>query len=248
MVKTKKVLLLVEGEKVEKELFDHLYTLYGLKHIEIVSYKTNIYAFYNRLRKDFSDRQGNIDFDSIDLPLFLNDYLKINSDNPLSEVDFSDIILIFDFDPHDPQFHRDSLIELLENFDNSTDKGKLFLNYPMVESYKHVDNLNDDSFLKTTVTLENIKLRHGKTSAYKKMVDESSCVGEIKLLDKKTTNSLMELHRKKLNYLTQGLNFNDLNKYRLLCEKQCSKLSSEKLIWVINTSLLHMLDEYGYIN
>lgn len=121
-----KILLLVEGEKVEKDLFQHLYSLYGIDNIEIIAYKTNIYAFYNRLKKDYPDSDGDIEFEFIDIPLFLNEYFDLDEENLLNEADFSDIILIFDFDPHDPQFDALKLKVLLDNFSDSTERGKLF--------------------------------------------------------------------------------------------------------------------------
>lgn len=131
----------------EKELFKHLYELYGKHYVEIIAYKTHVYAFYNRLKKDYSDELGNISFEYIDLPLFLNDYLDLSEDEVLNESDFSDIILIFDFDPHDPQYDPDKLSDLLGNFSESTGRGMLYINYPMVESYKDITSLEDPLFI-----------------------------------------------------------------------------------------------------
>lgn len=245
-----KILLLVEGEKVEKELFQHFYNLYGIENVDIVAYKTHVYAFYHRLKNDYHDDQGNIDFDFIDLPLFLNDYLKLDGEDLLNESDFRDIILIFDFDPHDEQFDQEKLNILLENFSDSTGRGKLYLNYPMIESFKHVNSLEDHQlFNQSSVHIDILKERHRKTSAYKVVVDSGTCINEIEDIDNSIANALMKLHNDKLNYLLENENVSceDENRYKLFCSVQCDKLKQENLIWILNTSLLHMLEEYGYI-
>ncbi|WP_410491437.1 hypothetical protein QMA40_01925 [Bacillus thuringiensis] len=242
-----KILLLVEGEKVEKDLFQHFYSLYGIDNIEIIAYKTNIYAFYNRLKKDYPDSDGNIEFEFIDIPLFLNEYFDLDEENLLNEADFSDIILIFDFDPHDPQFDALRLKVLLDNFSDSTERGKLFLNYPMIESFKHIHSLADPLFNDSTVHIDVLKRRVGGTSGYKRLVDSSSCIGQIHTIDSNQANILLKMHNAKLEYLLEGLDYEEEEKYKILCDKQCDKLKDEDGMYVINTSLLHMLEEYGLI-
>ncbi|MGF2614601.1 hypothetical protein FZC84_20595 [Rossellomorea vietnamensis] len=243
-----KVLLLVEGEKVEKDLFNHFYNLYNIDNVEIVAYKTNIYAFYNRLKKDFPNGDGKIDFDYIDIPLFLNDYFNLQGDQLLNEYDFRDIILIFDYDPQDPSYSSDILIELITNFSNSTELGKLYLNYPMVESFKDISSLEEDEkFELLTVPFETVKNKIGKVSEYKKMVDNKTCITNISDINVEMGNKLLNLHASKLKLII-GEGVEEEKKYRNLCVLQCYKFDAEKLIWVINTSILHMLDEYGLIS
>ncbi|MGE7673776.1 hypothetical protein ACQKMV_09395 [Lysinibacillus sp. NPDC094403] len=246
-VEKSKVLLLVEGEKVEKELFQHFYYLYGIENVEIVAYKTHIYAFYNRLKKDYSDEEGNIDFEFIDLPLFLNDYLELDGADLLNEADFRDIILVFDFDPHDSQFDQNKLDILLDNFSDSTGRGKLYLNYPMIESFKNIESLEDPLFNKTTVHIDDLKKRYKGTSGYKQIVESTTCICNIEDIDTSIANALLKLHNNKLNYLLKNLSYEEESKYKLFCTVQCDKLEKESLIWVLNTSLLHMLEEYGYV-
>jgi len=45
-----KILVLVEGEKTDVKLMEHLLTIYGIdKNHQIVSYKTNIYDLYDKM-------------------------------------------------------------------------------------------------------------------------------------------------------------------------------------------------------
>lgn len=246
----KKVLLIVEGEKAEKELFTRFYHLYRIDTVEIVAYKTHIYAFYNRLKNDYGDKNGCIDYDNIDLPLFMNDYLGLREEELLNESDFSDIILIFDFDPQDPQFDPNILTELIEHYNESTDKGKLYINYPMLESFQDMETIYDRTFETSTVDLATLTTKIGKTNKYKKHVEERSFLNRIDDIDKTIGNGLIKLHYHKTNYLLQQMNgdFDDKNPdLQKICMIQCDKLRNEQLIWILNTSLLHLYIEYGYI-
>ncbi|MER1987793.1 MAG: hypothetical protein ABS948_18100 [Solibacillus sp.] len=238
-----KILLLVEGEKTEKELFSHLYEIYGINDVEIISYKTHIYAFYHRLFNDYSV-DGVIDFDFIDIPLFLNDYFSLEGEEILNESDFRDIILIFDFDPHDPSYDADKLEILVENFNESTDKGKLYINYPMIESYKDITSLEDGSFNNSEVTLEDLKKRSRGTSYYKRLVDSRTCITDIQLLDGEKIKDIILVHQKKLEYIL-GDKYEEFEKYKSLCNLQCEKVSNDNSLWILNTSILHMLEQYG---
>lgn len=240
-----KILLVVEGEKVEKELFEHFYKLYQLNNVQIVAYKTNIYHFYNRLKKDFSNASGEIEYEFIDLPLFLNDYLNLEEEQKLNTYDFKDKILIFDFDPHDPQYSEAKIMELIENFSNSTDLGKLYINYPMIESYKDIENYNVDEFVKRTIHIDDLQ-KVGRLSGYKKIVDKRTCIKRIRDIDETIANQLFQLNREKFEVMVNEP-YIEAENHDKLCEIQCQKLATTREIAVINTSILHLYDEYGEI-
>ena len=232
-----KILLLVEGEKLDVELLERFYDLYNKSNVELVSYKTNIYRFHKRLKKDFSNEFGEIDYDSIDLPLFLNDYLRPPEEKRLNDSDFIEKILVFDFDPQDPLYSSETLSELIGNFSNSTENGKLYLNYPMVESFRDMKSLDDDEFINSTVDLEILKQKK-----YKDEVNKKSCIKQIKDIDVEIGSKLMDLHNQKVDMITS---IDSEDKYLNLCKIQCEKLEVENLTWIVNTSTLHLLDEYG---
>ncbi|TOP22640.1 hypothetical protein CGH19_24830, partial [Vibrio parahaemolyticus] len=53
----------------------------------------------------------------------------------------------FDYDAHVPNSSNEKIKELLNFFSEETDKGKLFISYPMIESMKCISDLsNDDLF------------------------------------------------------------------------------------------------------
>lgn len=240
-----KILLLVEGKRIEPKLFQHFYNLYEIRNLKIVSYCANLYALYHRLKSDYADANGNIEYEFIDLPLFINDYLQLEGDDRLDKNNFREILLVFDFDPQDPSYTREKLLELLMNFSNSTENGKLYINYPMVESYKDIDSFVGGSFHNSTVHFKDVQRAGSGKNKYKKLVNSRTCIPEISKINKFVGNEIIKLHNSKLNSLVVGEVSSSDEKYMELCKKQCLKLRDEAAIWIINTSILHFLHEYG---
>ena len=134
---TGEILVLVEGARTDVRLMEHLLKIYGIDHRHrLVSYNTNIYALYNSMFR-YADPS------SLDILL----HLKSRESDPIKKAIFdkrySEILLIFDFEPHDPQFSEDIIREMAEFFIESTDMGKLYINYPMVEAFYHMKNIPD---------------------------------------------------------------------------------------------------------
>jgi len=69
---------------------------------------------------------------------------------------YSDILLIFDFDPHDPQFSDYKISEMINFFVESSDMGKLYLNYPMVEAFYHMKSIPDEEYNSYTVSMDEL--------------------------------------------------------------------------------------------
>lgn len=83
--------------------------------------------------------------DPEDIVSILKNKLIADKDNPLKEIrrrsDFSQVYLFFDYDSHNNKNQNisDSQIQKMLDFFNeeSSDYGKLFINYPMVESIRY---------------------------------------------------------------------------------------------------------------
>lgn len=135
------ILFVFEGENREPTLFKTLEYLYFSENtqVRICSYKNNIYDLYKRMNETDEPE---------DIITILKSKLIADKDNPLKEIrrrsDFSQIYLFFDYDSHNnsEQSVSDSQIqEMLDFFDDeSSDFGKLFINYPMVESIRYAKN------------------------------------------------------------------------------------------------------------
>ena len=88
------------------------------------------------------------------------------------ESDFSEVYLFFDYDPHSQQsvnHLNENLAKMLEYFDNETEHGKMYVNYPMIEAIRYTKLLPDSDFYSYTENLEecgNFKQMAAKFSGY----------------------------------------------------------------------------------
>lgn len=142
-----KILVLVEGQKTDPKLMKHLLEVYDIDQShEIVSYNTNIYTLYNEMFQDG-------DPDSLDILQILKEHEKDDTIRELLNQRFSDILLIFDLDPQDPLYAPEKVLTMMNYFVESSDMGKLYLNYPMVESFYHMKNIPDEEYNSYTVSM-----------------------------------------------------------------------------------------------
>ena len=136
-----KILVLVEGSRTDMRLMNHLFNIFKIDaKYEIVSYNTNIYVLYNEMF--YEGKPGDMDI--------LQVLIACESDESrkrIFEQDFTDIVLIFDLDPQDSQFTCDKITAMVNHFTESTDMGKLYLNYPMVEAFYHMTKIPDHDYI-----------------------------------------------------------------------------------------------------
>lgn len=138
--RVRKILLLVEGEKLEVKLIEKAFQEYKLDlNYSIYPYSTNIYDLYERMFKGNEN-----DLDALDL---LGVLKERDPSNTILDEEFSDILLIFDYEPQDHLFSEERIKLMLNYFNESTDNGKLYINYPMCESFKHLKSDPDEEYI-----------------------------------------------------------------------------------------------------
>lgn len=138
---------------------------------------------------------------------------------------------------------------MAEYFDDETDpsKGKLYINYPMMESYRDSDSFYDNQFVYNTIALSDIP-------SYKSIVSHKRLSGyDINEYSKENYTDLMRMHVNKLAYLSEKSDYKNLaySEYLSLSseekiaavQKKC--IAERSYIHVINTSLFFLLDYYG---
>lgn len=154
--KRRKILILVEGAKTDVRLMEHLLKIYkiDIKH-EIVSYNTNIYTLY----KDMFEKSNPEDMDILQI---LKEREQNEEKKEIFDEKYTDILLIFDLDPHDNQFSEEKITRMMSYFVESSDMGKLYLNYPMVEAFYHMNNIPDEFFDSYCATLLELKQKKYK--------------------------------------------------------------------------------------
>lgn len=208
------IFILVEGYDSELQIIESLKTCFDIKLkskvIRVGAFGTSIYSLYKEIcddsdldlfglikekgrkkindlkkylensdRSTFSPKQQRI----IDC---IEDLLKCNV------ADVSEVFLFFDYDGHCSNASVKKMQMMLDKFENETEKGKLYVSYPMVEALKHVKEINEFRDLKAIANPN-----------YKKEVN-SYCSGryiDFKKYNKSIWSVLIEINLKKANYI-----------------------------------------------
>lgn len=144
--------------------------VYGLNiPYEIFSFKDNLYSLHTLLFAQPGEKRPNIQ-------RLLLTRAKTERDISVLSKRYSDILLIFDFDPQDSNYDENGLKEMISYFANSNRHGKLYLNYPMVEAFHHLRCPNDEGYLKRRVKKETLERKGG----YKRLVAKESVFKSLK--------------------------------------------------------------------
>ena len=226
-----KILFIFEGEKTEKQITDNLIKFYISENSVIqCAYCTDIYRLFKEIDSDK------------DLDTFL--LIKEKNQEILSEYsrdDFAEIYMFFDYDGHAPTAEDDKIVEVLNFFDNETEKGKLFVSYPMVESLKHFSK---------TINFKELKVKAKKNIKYKNLVSQeaSSNLINFTIYTKEKWVSLIKVHLMKSNYiLTDNYSLpNDITNQIDIFNKQLEKyIKIDSTVGVLSSFPLFLFDYYG---
>ena len=196
-----KILVLVEGAKTDVNLMEKLFSIYGISERHtIVSYNTNIYTLYGQM---FSDGHP----EDYDLLALLKSREHDVAKKAIFDDVYSDILLIFDLDPHDPQFSAVKISEMLSFFTESSDMGKLYLNYPMVEAFYHMGSIPDPNYAGYTVTMDELRQK-----AYKERVRRENRNRDFRKfsINRQECNIVIRQNLEKGFMLTQGSSPTDI--------------------------------------
>ncbi|CAI3159407.1 hypothetical protein MWMV17_MWMV17_03207 [Acinetobacter calcoaceticus] len=133
------ILYLVEGKK-ERSVTSQIRSLNEFCGFDIlpsgnsIVYGTTIYGLFKEVKKYL---QEGIEFDLFPILKKLANRPENEEIDILSKHDISEIYLIFDYDPHATNFSQDKIKAMCEVFNDEQTIGKLFINYPMVEVFRH---------------------------------------------------------------------------------------------------------------
>lgn len=157
------ILFVFEGKEREPLLFKTIQQLFFSKETEafVCTYNSNIYSLYSKL-KNYDIFDGVVA--SGDTVSILNEILESRDDYTLSDIvvsEVSQIYLFFDYDFHDNRLTLDEnnrhIKEMLSYFSDETENGKLYINYPMVDSIRYTRELPDPDYLSYTIGREACK-------------------------------------------------------------------------------------------
>ena len=255
MPRSSKALAIVEGVRTDALLMECLAKACGMD-MDIYPVGGNVYAIYQYLKREGFD--ANVKDVAAELS---ND----ERDKAVLQNDFADTFLVFDCDAHhtDGPFERNACLEeivqrnleriqeMARYFDDSTDptKGKLFVNYPMVESFRDCDAFFDPGYENTVVPIEHI-------ATYKQRVaTRGLCRLHVKDFSKEEFESLCRMNVFKLGSIN-GFGFHGMDYAKFLsCSDSAAVAGAESretqrtgVMPVLNTSLFLPLDYFGNKN
>ncbi len=231
----RKILVLVEGARTDARLMHHLMQIYNIdSKYQIVSYNTNIYTLYNAM---FSEG----DPASMDILQILKEREKNPQQKKLFEDKYSDVLLIFDFDPQDPLYSEEKIIEMMNYFIESSDMGKLYLNYPMIEAFYHMKSIPDGHYLNRYALISELK-----AGTYKQRVNsESRDHNYTKFAcTRDECDTVILQNVGKAWYITekQGSRENDLPDSLEVLTAQIRKLNTMYFVYVLCTCVFFIVD------
>lgn len=165
-------LLIVEGHHEKNTLFWLIFKCFPEININMDNvwiYGTNIYQLYNDIVKEYGEEWARENED-IDLPFVVSK--KQYPDRLRYKEDFTNIVLVFDYERHDTNFSEEKILQMQRYFVDAADMGRLYINYPMIESYRHLCRLPDDNFAERRIPAA---LQPGKE--YKALVKQETILG-----------------------------------------------------------------------
>lgn len=247
-----KILFIVEGRKTERELVNRLSHVFGLS-AEIYTVNGNIYALYQAVKDDpFAG-----------ITEVLAEMSNKESDKTILHNRFTDVFLVFDcdaqhtwskceaksFSAHELALRNMSLVmEMTERFDESTDpqRGKLLVNYPMVESFRDCDDFFDQAYGDAIAKVDEL-------GTYKKRVGKKKLVRKhVKDFTRSQFCDLIRMNVFKLNKIIDGrFEACDYNAFlrnsvqRLIAGKETKSVEEEGFLLVLNSLMFFPIDYFG---
>lgn len=223
----KSILLVVEGKATEPRILGN--TTHGL--LSLIGPNYNIHPFANSIYELYEAyRDG--EYDNLVSFLRAEKGLELPP-KVLSREAFSAIYLIFDYEPHHQKYSDDVIKDLLNVFDNETDLGKLYINYPMVEAYYDLHELPDYEFFERCVNLDGFS---GKD--YKRSINTSTCLKK-NCITPKDLAFIIWHHYVKAKKITSCKREID---YRLLLDHQLAQKADRNSIYTLSTFPLLAVD------
>lgn len=231
----RKVLFICEGNSDEpKFLRLMMKKTFPLYKYEIYSYNTTIHTLASKLKKDYQD------FDSGDteIALILRDMENDIEKKKLLSATYSDVILAFDFEPQHDNPDFEMVARMLSYYTESSDMGKLYINYPMMQSYRHLKSIPDENYVTRIASPIN----------YKEIVSNENALGDLSKYGYDTYIKIAIHNVRKACYILTGENkiptreeYLSIN-WNEVFEKELSHYNQTKTILVLNTLILSIID------
>ena len=241
-------LLIVEGHHEKNRLFWLIIKCFPEINInmdEIWIYGTNIYQLYNDIVKEYGEEWAEENED-IDLPFVISK--KEYPDKLRYKEDFTNIVLVFDYERHDTNFSEEKILEMQRCFVDAADMGRLYINYPMIESYQHLCRLPDDDFAERKIP---VSLQPGKE--YKALVERETILG-AQVDFPHRIDDMLEKHfgvsdaEKREKCCNEILEISSVNSMENAIENALQGVVAERVLPTVKYQLADWVTKQGYVH
>lgn len=231
------ILFIFEGAKTEVQIIQNLQKFFVNENLNIhCIFGGEIYQIFKEIKAD----------ENLDTFNLLKERSPKNEEvlKNYTRDDFAEIYLFFDYDGHSKVAHDVRLRELLDFFSEETDKGKLYISYPMVEALKHISDF--DEFKDSCVSCK-------KNMNYKKIVSDESQkhLIDFKNYDVEIWKLLISTHLKKMNYLCDNkflLPIQLFTQSRIFSDQITKYITPHSKVAVLSSFPVFVHDYYGNEN
>lgn len=262
------ILFIFEG-KDDKTYFESIKRLFFPEKSEtfVCTYNSNIYSLYTKL-KNHDALNGKLEVDTVSV---FKEILTEKGDNTLKEIredEVSEIYLFFDYDFQEKsrtlEENNKRLSEMLDYFTDETGNGKLYINYPMVESLRYTKELPDNDYWRYTVSRQkcqedNFKHQVHEFSFYKsnleylvltiKPADDETKIQQKTDSAKTNWLHLVTMNTSKANYICNDKNElpEEVNSQKEIYDNQLAKYvgTEECKVSILNAFPIFLFDYFG---
>ena len=262
------ILFIFEG-KDDKTYFESIKRLFFPEKSEtfLCTYNSNIYSLYTKL-KDHDALNGKLEVDTVSV---FKEILTEKGDNTLKDIredEVSEIYLFFDYDFQEKsrtlEENNKRLSEMLDYFTDETDNGKLYINYPMVESLRYTKELPDNNYWSYTVSRqkcqeESFKHQVHEFSFYKsnleylvltiKPADDETKIHQKADTAKTNWQHLVTMNTSKANYICNDKNElpEEVKSQKEIYDNQLAKYvdTEECKVAILNAFPIFLFDYFG---
>jgi hypothetical protein len=228
------ILFIFEGGRAEEQIVSSFQKFFVNENTTIKCvFGGEIYQIYKRIVEDQ-------DLDTFNL---IKERNKETQDilSGFNRNDFAEIYMFFDYDGHSDKADDSKLNKLLEFFNEETEKGKLYISYPMVEALKHICDYE---------TFKDLTAKSKDNIGYKNIVHQTALnrLSKINNYDLDTWKLVIKAHLKKANFISND-KFelpNDLIRQFVILYKQLEKhINPFSMVAVLSAFPIFLHEYYG---
>lgn len=268
------ILFIVEGEKLEYKLIGAMTAAHQVS-CRISCVRTNIHNLYAQLKKDnfLTEVQAILQEMNQSAIIRLQERLnnrtakriaELERDNAILQERHAYVYLVFDAEIQhglNLKLHTEEerqrvikrnaceLSEMADFFNNETEHGKLYINYPMMESFKDCDDFFDDGYRDRAVKLDELCHKPG----YKAMIHDRKLANvRPEKISRKEYSQLTLMNVYKLSWMClrkwDRLPYDKYRQYSQqseILEKIQQELATQMRMPILNTLMFFIIDYFG---